>query len=629
MENLLLAPQPGLLEMLEGSCPCTGPLVLPAPHAQTAAVAMDVFGTASWPPVALQPNDTLAEEAYILDVTPQGATVSFSAPAGLFYALMSLGQLAVQGKNTLPCCHIQDAPALPVRGLMYDISRGKVATLETLMALANKLAMLKMNHFELYIEGFSFAYPTFPQVWQDKTPITPDEVRQLDAFCRARHIELVPNQNSLGHMAQWLALPQFASLAEKPEGGEMFGFKMPPTTMDPTNPGSLALVEQLTDDLLPNFASNWFNVGLDEPFELGQGKNAAALEAGTIGSVYLDYVKRLHRQVVRRGKRMLMWGDIVQKHPELVEELPKDIVVLEWGYEAEHPFEERATALEKAGLDFLVCPGTSSWSSYAGITDNMLTNVRTAAGAAHAHGAMGLLLTDWGDGGHPQYLPVSYAALVLAASLAWNPQEPGEAALADALDTFVFKDAAGVMGRLALEAGRFMQFEEFLLPCRTFASLVAMAGFVPGQQLQGFVAGLVQGLGVFVPPVVQQAYAQHYQNRKPFNHDGLNAFLDGLEATLKTAQMACPDAALVQREFANTLAVVRYLGNAHAYVVFAQAWDGPAKKACLEALVQAGPVVMEAHAALWQARNKPYGLQQSMDALGRIAAQAGEQLQSL
>ncbi len=63
---------------------------------------------------------------------------------------------------------------------------------------------------------------------------------------------------------------------------------------------------------------------------------------------------------------MHCWGDIILKYPELVPELPEDVVVLDWGYEADHPFHEQCAIFAEAGRSFFVCPGTSSWLSLVG-----------------------------------------------------------------------------------------------------------------------------------------------------------------------------------------------------------------------------------------------------------------------
>jgi hexosaminidase len=86
---------------------------------------------------------------------------------------------------------------------MLDISRSKVPTLATLRDLAGRLASWKINQLQLYMEH-TFPYTGHEDVWRDASPISPDEILSLDAYCRERHIELVPNQNTLGHFERWL-----------------------------------------------------------------------------------------------------------------------------------------------------------------------------------------------------------------------------------------------------------------------------------------------------------------------------------------------------------------------------------------------------------------------------------------
>ena len=124
------------------------------------------------------------------------------------------------------------------------------------------------------------------------------------------------------------------------------------------------------------------------------------------GRVYLDYLLGIYDLVKHHRRTMHYWGDIIIQHPDLVPELPRDAVVLEWGYEADHPFEEHGAEFARSGMPFFVCPGTSSWNTIAGRTSNCLGNVRNATENGLRHGASGVLNTDWGDNGHTQYLPV-------------------------------------------------------------------------------------------------------------------------------------------------------------------------------------------------------------------------------
>ena len=152
--------------------------------------------------------------------------------------------------------------------------------------------------------------------------------------------------------------------------------------------------------------------------------------------MFLRYVRKIYRRLVvdagapcgPRGPttEMLCWADVFNSHPELLADVVRlkeegggGITVLEWGYDQGHPFDEHCARFAAAGIPFYVCPGTSSWSSFAGRTENSIANISEAARAASRHGARGFLLTDWGDCGHLQPPSVSYLAYVAGAQAGW------------------------------------------------------------------------------------------------------------------------------------------------------------------------------------------------------------------
>ena len=310
--------------------------------------------------------------------------------------------------------------AASVLGYQLDISRCKVPTMETLHRVVDILAKLGYNHFELYTEH-TFAYKGHETVWREASPMTAEEVRALDDYCRARGIELVPNQNSFGHLEHWLRHPEYNDLADHPQGGfrvERWGGFVGkyPSTLNPIDPRSLQLVAGLYDQLFPCFRSKLVNVGCDETVELEDsafaGRSGEAVREKGAARVYLDFINKIYAEVKSRNHTMMFWGDIVLHHPELIPEIPDDAICLNWGYEANHPFEKECGALASAGRKFIVCPGTSAWGSLFGRVENMAGNIDNAVAAGRGNGAQGYLLADWGDGGHPQPWIVSLPALV-------------------------------------------------------------------------------------------------------------------------------------------------------------------------------------------------------------------------
>ncbi len=191
---------------------------------------------------------------------------------------------------------IEDEPAFKNRGFMLDISRDRVPTISTLKSLIDILAELKYNQFQLYTEH-TFAYTNHEIVWKDYSPLTSQDILELDNYCKERYIELVPNQNSFGHMEKWLTHEEYKYLAEapngfiKPWGGEKSG----PFSLSPAVPESIKFVNSLFDELLPNFTSTKVNVGGDETFDLGLGRSKELCENLGKGRVYLNFLLDIYK----------------------------------------------------------------------------------------------------------------------------------------------------------------------------------------------------------------------------------------------------------------------------------------------------------------------------------------------
>ncbi len=397
---------------------------------------------------------TMPPQGYRLEAAEDAVRVIGADEAGLRHGRATLAQLrhpanapdgAVDG--TIPACRIEDWPDFAVRGVMLDVSRDRVPSVETLVDLIDRLAGWKINQLQLYMEH-TFAYTGHEDVWRHASPYTVDDIQVLDEHCRTRGVELVANQNTLGHFERWLRIERYRPLAIAPDGFDwVFGIHRPPLTLDPANPEAFALVSDLLNQLVPQLRSRRVHIGMDEPWELSTERRGE----------WAQWLRALRELPVLSGRELLVWGDVPAVHPELLAELPDGVTVCEWGYEANHPFEERTARLEAAGVPFWICPGTSSWLSIAGRVGNMIENIRSAAAAGLAHGAGGLLVTDWGDMGHLQQPPVSDPGFAAAAAFGWCVEahaalDGGD--LGALLDAHCYDDPAGETGRVVVDLGQ-------------------------------------------------------------------------------------------------------------------------------------------------------------------------------
>ena len=159
------------------------------------------------PQSRLDPSSKLPEEGYELHISESGVRIVAPDRRGLRYGAALLEQIRRQCGDELPALRVRDWPDFPVRGYMLDISRDRVPTQASLLELVDTLAALRINQLQLYTEH-TFAYRERESVWCNASPLTPEEIRQLDARCGASGIELVPNQNSFGHMERCLRHPE-------------------------------------------------------------------------------------------------------------------------------------------------------------------------------------------------------------------------------------------------------------------------------------------------------------------------------------------------------------------------------------------------------------------------------------
>lgn len=404
--------------------------------------------------IQFSPNTELDKQSYSLEIKTDSIILQGGSTVGVHYGIMTLIQILKQSGKELPTLSIEDSPDFPTRGVMLDISRDKVPTMETLFGLVDLFMDMKINQLQLYMEH-TFAYKNHEVVWKNASPMTAEEIQELDTYCKERFIELVPNQNSFGHLTRWLEHAEYKHLAEAPDGWTTpwQDFRPYPYSLNPTDPKSLDLVQELFDELLPNFSSDLFNVGCDETWDVGQGKNKELVEEKGRGRVYLDFLLKIYEEVKARGKTMMFWGDIINQHPELVPEIPRDTIALEWWYEDVNQYMEKCKLFAESEIPFYVCPGTSSWTTLAGRTQNCMTNIQAAVEAGLEYGAIGVLNTDWGDLGHWQPLPVSYLGFAYGAATSWCYETNKTIDLPTVLDVFIFKDKNKIMGQLAYDLG--------------------------------------------------------------------------------------------------------------------------------------------------------------------------------
>ena len=368
-------------------------------------------------------GDTLVEvtvndngsDAYKMSLSKDKICLIAESQAAAFYGIQTIRQIIKNGYCDI--CEIEDAPDFKTRGIYYDITRGRMPTLECLKELVDNLAYTKVNMLQLYVEHV-FEFKEYDGIYQRTGYITAEEIKELDKYCIENFIDFVPSLSCFGHLYELLSTEKYkgyCELIDYKDGAHYWHERMPHHTIDPSNPESIEIIKSLINQYSPLFTSKLFNICCDETFDLGRGRNDGKDKA----RLYVDFVKKIIAHVKSLGKIPMMWGDIIDQHSDLIGEIDEDTVFLNWNYSAE-PYTKMIYNCRDKGKTQFVCPGITNWSGLIEFTRVSMPNITKMAQCGYECGAAGILTTCWGDHGHLSPIYACMHGILFGAEKGWN-----------------------------------------------------------------------------------------------------------------------------------------------------------------------------------------------------------------
>jgi hexosaminidase len=387
--------------------------------------------------------DAVGEEGYLLVVKANAVVVAGRTEAGTFYGLQTLKQL-VRGEGEgafVQGVTITDWPSMRWRALSDDISRGPIPTLDYFKRQIRNEAMFKMNMHSLYMEHV-FRSDSHPLIAPEGGSLAPAEIRELVAYARRYHVEIVPQQQTFGHLHKALKLEKYNELAEVPYGD----------VLSPQAEGTYRLVADLYRELNEVFPGRFFHIGADETFELGRGRSADEVKTRGIGPVYFDHLKRVRELLQPYRRRLMFWGDIALNHPDLLPGVPHDMIAMNWDYAPRETYEARIALFKKAGLEQFVCPGVWTWNQIFPNTDASSVNIKNFIRDGQKAGVLGVMNTEWDDDGESLFEDAWYG-VVLGAAASWQASPLDLAAFERDFDWAFFRHDGGELTKATRTLG--------------------------------------------------------------------------------------------------------------------------------------------------------------------------------
>ena len=356
------------------------------------------------------PVEANLDQAYQLVIEPKRVTIRYVGDAGLRNAHLTLDQLRMLYGDALPCVTITDWPAYRWRGWMDDISRGPVPHAAYRQRQWATLHALKYNFCNYYTEHtlYQKEFPDLaPAYAADCTP-HPDEVINLQLFAHAEKTLRVPfYQYMMDSKANFNPSVEatYDFLRKRIAGAfERYPFNASRDTRPP-----------------------FFIINCDETEQLGTGRAKALVDRKGPDQVYVDHINRCY-DIIKNlspftshlSPRVVMWGDIVAKNPEMMKQLPADMTYIMWAYEPLDSYDHLIRPFKEQGNPFWVAPSLSHSSNMIPNPYRYMKNIANLARDGWRNGAEGLMNTCWDDNGEALF-DNCWHGLFWSAEMAWNP----------------------------------------------------------------------------------------------------------------------------------------------------------------------------------------------------------------
>ena len=316
-----------------------------------------------------------------------------------------------------------ETPKFKMVGVMLDVSRNAVFTLESCKTFVRRLALMGTNMLMLYTEDV-FEVPDEPFFGYLRGRYTYDELKELDDYAFAFGVELLPCIQALGHFVQVLQWPAYADIMDTN------------SVVLANDEKTYAFLERIIRAASAPYRSNRIHLGMDEADSIGTGRFKQLHGEKRPLDIFNGHLTRVRNICKKQGLRPMIWSDmyfrlgskthdyydVETKIPnDVKEKIPEGLDLVYWDYyHDDQTLYEKMFALHKElGREPLFQGGVWTWGRlWANLP---YSRIMTNAGmqACKTAGIREVITSIWGDDGTECDMFSALAGLQLVAEHAY------------------------------------------------------------------------------------------------------------------------------------------------------------------------------------------------------------------
>lgn len=290
-------------------------------------------------------------------------------------------------------------------GVMLDVSRNAVMKVDQIKKFVDLIAKAGYDSLQLYAEDI-YEVKDEPFYGYLRGRYSAEEIKEADAYCREKGVELIPCVQTLAHFTNSVKLPRFAPIIDTADillVGEEETYKF---------------IDRIFKTLAENFTSRKVNIGMDEAHMIGLGEylNRHGLEDRM--QILIKHLNRVVAIAEKYGFHPIMWSDM------FIRLVNNGIYNTELDKEKSEKIAEIRSGIPKVGLcywdyynldkkvydanfdthkiltdDVWFAGGAWSWNGFAPLNDFALRTMRPAMQSVREKGIKNVFITMWGDDG--------------------------------------------------------------------------------------------------------------------------------------------------------------------------------------------------------------------------------------
>jgi len=327
-----------------------------------------------------------SREAYKISISEEKVLIEARSSAGLFYAVQTLRQMVEGsgGEAVLPECEVVDWPSMAYRGFMMDMSHTQLPLISEIKKQIDFLSRWKSNQYLFYSEA-SIELDGYPLLMANAR-YAKEEVREIIAYAKKRHIDVLPNMELYGHLHDLFRLEHYADMAVIPHGGEF----------SPNDPRVEPLLGDWIRQIADLFPSPFFHIGFDETWLIK--KEAKKLDLPP-EDLYLKMLRRTTDLVEGAGKVPLVWADMLQKFPSIIPEVSEKTIAVPWHYwpKEEEEYDRLLGPFEAEGIPMIVQSALINWNWVYPVFGISFENTDLLLRVGRKYKAIGFINSGWTD----------------------------------------------------------------------------------------------------------------------------------------------------------------------------------------------------------------------------------------